>query len=249
MDLIREQFPIVIHSLNIGFLQTLKLFFVTLIGALPLGLVISFGTTSRFKPVRAVINTIVLALPWYATDDPAADHLLFPGSCTSQSCMGRWRDRTFYSCSCLIHSELRMLFCSHLPRRHPERSKRTGRSRSCTGNDKTTDLLPHQINADDQKYRSSNVQRDHYTGKRYFSGTYHRPSGDHLGRSVFYERISRYFRRDLAIILYRSLLSHLERCAYRFTGQTGKETGLFQIRTGGNIYANLRSRTYQQILW
>ena len=59
MDLIREQFPIVIHSLNIGFLQTLKLFFVTLIGALPLGLVISFGTTSRFKPVRAVINTIV----------------------------------------------------------------------------------------------------------------------------------------------------------------------------------------------
>ena len=61
MDLIREQFPIVIHSLNIGFLQTLKLFFVTLIGALPLGLVI----------------------PWYAADDPAADHLLFSRPCTS----------------------------------------------------------------------------------------------------------------------------------------------------------------------
>ena len=27
MELIMEQFPIVIHSLNVGFLQTLKLFF------------------------------------------------------------------------------------------------------------------------------------------------------------------------------------------------------------------------------
>ena len=31
MDLILEQFPIVFKSLNIGFLQTLKLFFVTLL--------------------------------------------------------------------------------------------------------------------------------------------------------------------------------------------------------------------------
>ena len=38
MDLILEQFPIVFKSLNIGFLQTLKLFFVTLLGAVPLGL-------------------------------------------------------------------------------------------------------------------------------------------------------------------------------------------------------------------
>ena len=79
MDLIREQFPIVIHSLNIGFLQTLKLFFVTLIGALPLGLVISLGTTSRFKPVRAVLNLIV----WLFRGTPLMIQLLifyyFPG--------------------------------------------------------------------------------------------------------------------------------------------------------------------------
>ena len=31
MELIMEQFPIVIHSLNVGFLQTLKLFFATLL--------------------------------------------------------------------------------------------------------------------------------------------------------------------------------------------------------------------------
>ena len=35
MELIMEQMPIVIRSLNSGFLQTLKLFFVTLIGAAP----------------------------------------------------------------------------------------------------------------------------------------------------------------------------------------------------------------------
>ena len=33
MELVLEQMPIVIQSLNVGFLQTLKLFFVTLIGA------------------------------------------------------------------------------------------------------------------------------------------------------------------------------------------------------------------------
>ena len=46
MELIMEQFPIVIQSLNVGFLQTLKLFFVTLLGALPLGLIIAFGSMS-----------------------------------------------------------------------------------------------------------------------------------------------------------------------------------------------------------
>jgi len=52
LDLIREQMPIVIHALNVGFLQTLKLFFVTLVGAIPLGLIISFGSMSNFRPFR-----------------------------------------------------------------------------------------------------------------------------------------------------------------------------------------------------
>lgn len=48
---IAEQFPIVFNALNIGFLQTLKLFIVTLLGALPLGLLMSFGSMSKFKPL------------------------------------------------------------------------------------------------------------------------------------------------------------------------------------------------------
>ena len=46
MELIIEQMPIVLPALNAGFFQTLKLFAVTLVGALPLGLIIAFGAMS-----------------------------------------------------------------------------------------------------------------------------------------------------------------------------------------------------------
>ena len=52
-------FLTVIGALNEGFLQTLKLFFVTLVGALPLGLIISFGSMSRFAPLRGFVKTVV----------------------------------------------------------------------------------------------------------------------------------------------------------------------------------------------
>ena len=54
-----QQFPIVFHSLNVGFVQTLKLFAVTLIGAIPLGLVIAFGSMSRFRPLSILTRTFV----------------------------------------------------------------------------------------------------------------------------------------------------------------------------------------------
>lgn len=59
MEQILDQLPVVLKSLNIGFLQTLKLFMVTLIGAFPLGLVIAFGAMSRFKPVSIITKLIV----------------------------------------------------------------------------------------------------------------------------------------------------------------------------------------------
>ena len=59
MELMLEQFPIVFRSLNIGFIQTLKLFFVTLIGAFPLGLIIALGSMSRFKPLSYLTKLIV----------------------------------------------------------------------------------------------------------------------------------------------------------------------------------------------
>ncbi len=56
---IYEQMPVVFPALNVGFIQTLKLFAVTLLGALPLGLIMSFGSMSKFKPLSAVTKVIV----------------------------------------------------------------------------------------------------------------------------------------------------------------------------------------------
>lgn len=74
-----EQFPIVFDALNIGFIQTLKLFIITLVGALPLGLVIAFGSMSKFKPLSAFVKTLV----WVIRGTPLMLQLLviyyFPG--------------------------------------------------------------------------------------------------------------------------------------------------------------------------
>ena len=53
------QLPTVFSALNVGFLQTVKLFAVTLVGAIPLGLIISFGSMSRFKPLAYLTRTVV----------------------------------------------------------------------------------------------------------------------------------------------------------------------------------------------
>lgn len=74
-----QQFPIVVNALNVGFLQTLKLFFVTLLGALPLGLIIAFGSMSRFKPLSVFTKIVV----WVVRGTPLMLQLLvlyyFPG--------------------------------------------------------------------------------------------------------------------------------------------------------------------------
>ncbi len=74
-----QQFPTVFAALNVGFLQTLKLFICTLLGALPLGLLISFGSMSKFKPLSLVTRLIV----WVVRGTPLMIQLLiiffFPG--------------------------------------------------------------------------------------------------------------------------------------------------------------------------
>ena len=72
MELFMEQFPIVVKALNTGFLQTLKLFFVTLVGAFPLGLLIAFGSMSRFAPLRYLTRLLV----WIIRGTPLMIQLL-----------------------------------------------------------------------------------------------------------------------------------------------------------------------------
>lgn len=52
-------FSTVLSALNVGFLKTLELFALTLVGAIPLGLVICFGSMSRIKPVKYIIKCLV----------------------------------------------------------------------------------------------------------------------------------------------------------------------------------------------
>ena len=49
-------------SLMGGFVTTIQLFCLTLVFALPLGLIISFGSMSRFTPLRALVKTVVWAV-------------------------------------------------------------------------------------------------------------------------------------------------------------------------------------------
>ena len=52
-------FLTVVGALNEGFAQTWGLFAVPLLGALPLGLIVSFGSMSRFSPLRWLTRTVI----------------------------------------------------------------------------------------------------------------------------------------------------------------------------------------------
>lgn len=99
MEQILEQMPIVVNSLNIGFLQTLKLFFITLIGAIPIGLVIAFGSMSHFKPLSYLTKLIV----WIIRGTPLMIQLLivyyFPGLVLKNPIWGGGESGRFFAAS------------------------------------------------------------------------------------------------------------------------------------------------------
>ena len=99
MTTFMEQFPIVFNALNVGFLQTLKLFFVTLIGALPLGLIISLGSTTKFKPIQWLARFVV----WVVRGTPLMIQLLiiyyFPGLVLHNAIWGGGEDGRFMAAS------------------------------------------------------------------------------------------------------------------------------------------------------
>ena len=79
METFIEQLPVVIGALNVGFLQTLRLFAVTLLGAFPLGLIIAFGTLSKIRAISLITQFII----WIIRGTPLMIQLLivyyFPG--------------------------------------------------------------------------------------------------------------------------------------------------------------------------
>lgn len=94
-----EQFPIVVDALNQGFLQTLRLFGVTLLGAIPLGLIIAFGSMSRFKPLSMLTRTVI----WIVRGSPLMIQLLiiyyFPGLVLGKNIWGSGEAGRFLAAS------------------------------------------------------------------------------------------------------------------------------------------------------
>ena len=95
----QQQLPIVLNSLNIGFLQTLRLFIVTLLGAVPLGLLIAFGSMSRFRLLSALSRTFV----WIIRGTPLMIQLLiiyyFPGLMLGKNWWGSGESGRFLAAS------------------------------------------------------------------------------------------------------------------------------------------------------
>ncbi|MDR0691117.1 MAG: ABC transporter permease subunit, partial [Streptococcaceae bacterium] len=60
-------------ALLIGLLMTLKVFFLTVIGSLPLGILVSFGLRSKLTPLRFLLNIYV----WLMRGTPLLLQLIF----------------------------------------------------------------------------------------------------------------------------------------------------------------------------
>ena len=100
MNTFAEQLPIVLASLNEGFLQTLKLFGITLLGAVPLGLLIALAEMSKIAPLRGVFKVII----WIVRGTPLMIQLLiifyFPGLVFGNNIWGSGESGRFVAAAC-----------------------------------------------------------------------------------------------------------------------------------------------------
>ena len=99
MELFFQQLPVVVNALNAGFIQTLKLFAITLIGAFPLGLLIAFGSMSRIKAISIATKFII----WIIRGTPLMIQLLifyyFPGLVLAKPIWGGGESGRFWAAS------------------------------------------------------------------------------------------------------------------------------------------------------
>lgn len=88
-------FLTVLEALNQGFLKALEVFGLTLLGALPLGLIISFGSMSRVKVIKGIVKVIV----WIIRGTPLMLQLLViyygPGLIFNNNIWGSGSDGRF----------------------------------------------------------------------------------------------------------------------------------------------------------
>ena len=109
-----------------GCSQAVKLFFLTLLFALPLGLVVAFGSMSKWAPFRALAYRQQEArgfARWlsqlrYAADPPAYHHFLRSRHLVRRKSVERFPGRTHDRLLHRLYHQLRLLFLRDLPGRH-----------------------------------------------------------------------------------------------------------------------------------
>lgn len=106
-------FLTVTMSLLEGLATTVKLFALTLLFSLPLGLVISFGSMSRSKILRYPVKTLVWIVRGFAADDSAAHCVLWTWSFVRLGIVA-----PVYCGAGDICGQLFLLLFRNLPRRH-----------------------------------------------------------------------------------------------------------------------------------
>lgn len=52
-------FEVMLRELSSGLLVSLEIFFLTLLGALPLGMIVAFGRMSKFKPLQLIVKLYI----------------------------------------------------------------------------------------------------------------------------------------------------------------------------------------------
>ena len=106
-----QQFPIVFSSLNTGFIQTFRLFVITLVGALPLGLLLAVAEMSSLRLLRSFIKTLV----WIIRGSPLMIQLLiifyFPGLVFKNPIWGSGESGRFAAASVAFIINYACYFC------------------------------------------------------------------------------------------------------------------------------------------
>ena len=183
----------VLGAMNGGFLQTLKLFAVTLAGALPLGLLLSFCSMSRFKPLKWLTRTLV----WIVRGTPLMLQLLIlyyvPGVLLGASPWMPGEPGRFLASAIAFILNYAFYFSEIF---------RAGIEGVPKGQQEAAQVLG-------QAHRPAALERGHHAGEGHVHRAHHLHAGAHLLRLCLPEGLTRLFRPAVADLLHRRVLSGL----------------------------------------
>ena len=185
-----------IESLTSGFLLNLELFVVTLLLALPLGLIITFCSMSRFKPLKWITKVFI----WVIRGTPLMLQLFVvlyaPGLLFGIPMSSRFTAAViaFVINYAAYFSEIYRGGIESISVGQYEAGKVLGMTRSQI-------FFKVVLLAGGKADRAADEQRDHHSHKGYGSGTSDRYRRDHHERGEIYQNGS-----DLAAVLHSAVL-------------------------------------------